>query len=67
VPRTIRGGGICEANDGGDALQISECPEIWNVRIPSASFAASSPCAQGEPWALPRQCCTERKVLNVTA
>ena len=28
VPRTIRGGGICEANDGGDALQISECPEI---------------------------------------
>ena len=35
VPRTIRGGGIFEENDGGDMLQISECSEICYVRIPS--------------------------------
>ena len=33
VPRTIRAGGICEANDGGDFLQVLECSEICSVRI----------------------------------
>ena len=37
VPRTIRGGGICEANDGGDFSQVSECSKICCVRIPSGA------------------------------
>ena len=35
VPRTVRGGGIFEENDGGDLLQIFECFEICYIRIPS--------------------------------
>ena len=35
MPHMIRGGGICEANDGGDLLQVSEHAEICSVRIPS--------------------------------
>ena len=35
APCTVRGGGICEANDGGDLFQISECSELCCVRIPS--------------------------------
>ena len=50
APCAVRGGGIFEENDGGDMLQDSECSEIYSVRIPSVSFADSSPCAQGEPW-----------------
>ncbi len=46
MPRMIRGGGICEANDGGDLSLVSECSEICYVRIASVSFADSSPCAQ---------------------
>ena len=36
-------GGIFGENDEGDMLQVSECPEICHVRIPSVSFADSSP------------------------
>ena len=37
APRAVRGGGICEANDGGDLLQISEYYKTCCVRIPSGA------------------------------
>jgi hypothetical protein len=47
-----QGAAFASANDGGDVLQISECFEICDVRIPSGAT---------------RQCITEKKVFNVTA
>ena len=47
VPRTIRGGGICKANDGGDLYQISECSEICGVRIPSGATRQLPLCPRG--------------------
>ena len=44
---TVREGGIFEKNAGGDLFQVSECSEIFYVRIPSVSFADSIPTLFG--------------------
>ena len=47
APRAVRGGGIFGENDGGDRLQISECSEICDVRIPSGASRQLPLCPRG--------------------
>ena len=50
VPRTVRGGGIFEENDGGDLPQISECSKICGVRIPSGASRQRPLEPKGSLW-----------------
>ena len=50
LPRSVRqgGGGICEANDGGDLPQSPARSGSCSILLPTASFAAGVP--EREPF-----------------